>query len=314
MTSPVPCWEEKPFVLNFRLGEVTLFSKRFRALVLRNHFFDLPPDPGEPPPPLERLGKGVDVIVTRSHPVREHLPAVKSAENSLRYAFAHYMRCHAALQGTFEDYLGKFGGKTRSTLKRKVKRFLDSGEGSLMREYRRPGEMAEFHRLARGISALTYQEKLFDAGLPGGSEFLAELVERAKRDAVRAYLLFLRGEPVAYLCCPVDNGVLLYDYLGYDPRQAELSPGTILQYLAFESLFNEQSFRAFDFTEGQGPHKRFFATCETLCADICYFPRTASARFWVTLHLAVDRVSTAFGRTLEKAGLKATIKRFIRRA
>jgi hypothetical protein len=34
----------------------------------------------------------------------------------------------------------------------------------------------------------------------------------------------------------------------------------------------------------------------------------------VTLHLAVDRVSTAFGRTLEKAGLKATIKRFIRRA
>ncbi len=77
----------------------------------------------------------------------------------------------------------------------------------------------------------------------------------ASTDSVRAYVLFLHGKAVAYLCCPVVNGVLLYSYLGYDPKHADLSPGTVLQYLVFESLFEEKRFRAFDFTEGQGEHK-----------------------------------------------------------
>ena len=56
--------------------------------------------------------------------------------------------------------------KSRSTLHKKVKKFLDSGEGSGMRTFTKPHEIAEFHRLARGVSARTYQERLLDAGIP----------------------------------------------------------------------------------------------------------------------------------------------------
>jgi CelD/BcsL family acetyltransferase involved in cellulose biosynthesis len=270
-------------------------------------------DPNDPSPPVERLRHGIDVIITRSHPVSEPLPALTTQGGMLRYVMAQYARNYTELTGDFDSYLAKFSAKTRNTLRRKVKRFLELGEGCGMREYKRPDEMEEFQRLAREVSALTYQEKLLDAGLPAGPEFLGELIDLAKSDSVRAYVLNLRGRAIAYLCCPIVNGVLLYSYLGYDPKYGELSPGTVLQYLVFENLFKQKTFRAFDFTEGQGEHKKFFGTHETSCADICYFPDSASARFWVGLHKGVGTLSTLAGNALEWLGLKSVVKRIVRR-
>lgn len=313
MNVDAPRWQPVPFVLTYRLGEIPLFRKRFRGLALYEHFFDLTDDTDKPPPPLDRFAAGIDVIVTRSHPVKEALPAVRIRDHVLRYVLARYTRFHVDLSGDFDGYLAKFSAKSRSTLKRKVKRFLELGEGCEMRRFSRPEEMAKFHQLAREISALTYQEKLLDAGIPEKPEFVDKLIGMAEADSVRAYVLFLRGIPIAYLYCPVVNGVLLYAYLGYDPRHAEHSPGTVLQYLVFQSLFAEKRFRAFDFTEGQGEHKRFFATHETACADICYFPASFASRSWVGLHCGLDSASALAGRALAKVGLKARLKRFWRR-
>ncbi len=308
-----PRWKPVPYVLSYRIGEITLFRRQFRGIALLEHFFDLTDDPDEPRPPFDRLRSDIQVIVTRSHPIREAIPAVSVHDGVLRYVVARYTRFHTELSGDFDSYLGKFSAKSRNTLRRKVRRFIELGPGCEMRAYKRPEEMAEFHRLAREVSALTYQEKLLDAGIPPESEFLDELIGMASTDSVRAYVLFLHGKAIAYLCCPVTNGVLLYSYLGYDPKHADLSPGTVLQYLVFESLFQEKRFRAFDFTEGQGEHKKFFGTQATVCADICYFSASISARFWVGLHRAFDRGSVAAAALLDKLGLKSRLKRFLRR-
>ena len=308
-----PLWGEVPFDLKYRFGELTLLSRRFRALTLRNHFLSLPADPNQPPPPLARLGRDVDVIVTRSHPLRETLPRMTVLDGAIRYAIKHYARYYTTLSGTLDEYLAKFSAKTRNTLRRKVRRVLERGSGSEMREYKARDDMEEFCRLARTVSAKSYQERLLDAGLPDGPEFVRELRELADRNAVRGYILFLQHEPVAYLCCPATDGILLYSYLGYNPEHADLSPGTVLQYLVLERLFNEQVFRAFDFSEGQGAHKGFFATQEVLCADICYFSPSVSVRAWLRAHIACDVMSTAVGRGLETLRLKATVRRFLRR-
>ena len=313
MSADTPSWKPVPFVLSYRIGEITLFRRHFRGLALLEHFFDLSDDPDEPRPPFDRLRRDIDVIVTRSHPMRETVPVVSAHDGILRYVFSRYTRFHTDLSGDLDTYLAKFSAKSRSTLKRKVRRFVELGPGCEMRAYKRSEEMAEFHRLAREVSALTYQEKLLDAGLPTEAEFLDELIGMARADSVRAYVLFLLGKAIAYLCCPVVNGVLLYSYLGYDPNHAELSPGTVLQYLVFESLFEEKRFRAFDFTEGQGEHKKFFGTQATACADICYFPATMSARFWIGLHRTFDRGSIWAAAVLDKVGLKSRLKRFLRR-
>jgi CelD/BcsL family acetyltransferase involved in cellulose biosynthesis len=308
-----PRWQPSPFVLTYRLGEIAIFRKQFRALTLCTHFFDLTDDPGEPPQPYDRFQTGIEAIVTRSHPVPGPLPVLTTEHGVLRYVFALYTRYHTDLAGDFDGYLAKFSAKSRGTLRRKVRRFVELGAGCEMRAYKRPDEMESFHGQAREVSALTYQERLLDAGIPSEREFLEELVRFAQSDSVRAYVLLLHGTAIAYLCCLSHNGVLLYSYLGYDPKHADLSPGTVLQYLAFQSLFAEQRFRALDFTEGQGAHKKFFATHQTLCADICYFPDSVSARFWIELHRVFDRTSVAAAAALDKVGLKARLKRLLRR-
>jgi CelD/BcsL family acetyltransferase involved in cellulose biosynthesis len=231
----------------------------------------------------------------------------------LRYVPSQYTHYYTALSGTFDAYLSKFSAKTRNTLRRKIKRFLELGEGCYMREYKRAEDMEEFHRLARQVSERTYQEKLLDRGLPGDSDFRADLVRHAEVDTVRAYLLFLRHEPIAYLCCPAVNRILIYTYVGHDPRYAHLSPGTVLQLLAFKSLFDEQAFTAFDFTQGQAAHKKFFGTHQLSCADLLYFPCTLSSRSWIALHVALDQASTAIGRSLHRLGLKTKVKKLVRR-
>ena len=313
MEATPPTWQPGPFVLRYRVGEFKLFEKRFRGLTLRKHYLELGDDPDMPPPPVERFGPEVDAIVVRSHPVAAPIPTCEVRNGVLRYVFARYGRFHTDLSGDFAGYLEKFSGKTRSTLRRKVRRFLESGDGCGMREYRRPEEMEAFVRQARRIAVLTYQEKLYEAGIPDDAGFVDELKSLAASDAVRAYLLLLHGEPVAYLCCPASGDVLLYMYLGYDPARADLSPGTVLQYLAFESLFSEKRFAVFDFTEGQGEHKRYFGTHETPCVDMCFLPANAESRFWVGLHQGFDASSTAAARLLERLGVKSRLKRFLRR-
>jgi CelD/BcsL family acetyltransferase involved in cellulose biosynthesis len=223
------------------------------------------------------------------------------------------MHYYTDLSGTFEAYLSKFSPKTRSTLRRKLRRFLELGDGCYMREYKCAEEMGEFYRLARGVSERTYQEKLFDGGLPVDAHFRDKLVRRAEVDSVRAYLLFLRNAPIAYLCCSAVNRILIYEYVGHDSRHAHLSPGAVLQLLAFQALFQEQAFTAFDFTQGEGAQKKFFGTHQLSCADLLYFPSTPSSRFWIALHLALDQVSASIGRSLHRVGLKAKVKKLVRR-
>lgn len=302
--------------LKYHLGEVPLFSVGFELAVLSTHFTRLSQRPEET---LEAVRTGTrerDGILLRSHPIDQRLPRIGRARDHdlLRYVPSQYERRYIDFEGTFEDYLKRFSSKSRSTLRRKVRKFakLCGGEPR-WRTYRTPAETEEFYRLAREVSRKTYQERLLDAGLPETDEFRKEMLEGAERDETRGYLLFHEEKPVAYLHCPIHDGVVFYGYLGYDPEYAKWSPGTVLQHLALEQLFQEPDLKMFDFTEGEGAHKSFFSTHGVLCADIYYLQRTLRNRFLVRLHAVLDAFSRATVRLLDRLGLKERIKRLIRR-
>jgi CelD/BcsL family acetyltransferase involved in cellulose biosynthesis len=301
--------------LKYHLGEVPLFSVAFELAVLSTHFTRLSRRPEETLEAVETKTTG-DGILLRSHPIEQRLPRIGRARDRdlLRYVPSQYERRYIDLEGTFEDYLERFSSKSRSTLRRKVRKFgqLCGGEPD-WRTYRTPAEMEEFYRLARGVSQKTYQERLLDAGLPETDEFRKRMLEAAERDETRGYLLFHGERPVAYLHCPVHEGVVFYGYLGYDPEYAKWSPGTVLQHLALERLFQEPDLKMFDFTEGEGAHKSFFSTHGVLCADIYYLKRTLRNRFLIRLHTTLDSFSRAVVRLLDRLGLKERIKRLIRR-
>lgn len=177
-----------------------------------------------------------------------------------------YPRHYADLGLGYDAYLATFSGKTRSSLKRKARKLAERSGGALdVRLYRTPAEIAEFHADARAVSALTYQEKLLDAGLP---DDLAQMQALAARDQVRAFLLFVDGRAVAYLYAPGEGATLRYEHLGYDPAFGEWSVGSVLQLEAMRLLMDEARFRWFDFTEGDGQHKRAFATGSIASVDL----------------------------------------------
>ena len=206
--------------------------------------------------PFERFPRDIDVAVANSYPVPARLPTVAVLPGSIRYAPSQYPHHYIDLSGTYAEYLDKFSSKSRWTLRKKLGKFAEFSGGATDWRVFRYEEMDEFHRLASGVSGKTYQSRLLSSGLPDAEGLAREL---SRYSDARGYVLLHAGRPVAYLFCPARDGNLLYEHVGYDPEYQRWSPGSVLQALALESLFGEGGFRTFDFTEGDGDHKRFFA-------------------------------------------------------
>jgi len=313
MGSTLNGWSERNVDLRFVLGEFTLGTWRLRGLVQSQHFLRLTGLDANPPLPFSRFPPGIDVVKLPSHPITDRLRRWTVLPEAIRYVPDQYQRYYIELTGSFAGYLAKFSSKTRSSLRRKVRKWAELCQTQpCWRKYDKPEEMLEFHRLARGISATTYQEKLLDAGLPDTESYRCGLVELARRDLVRGYLLFHRDRAVAYLCCPVDDGNMMYEYVGYDPDYGRWSPGAVLLYLVLEQSFSEQRFRTFDFTEGEGQHKEFFASHDQFCADIYYFRRTLRHFALLGIHTSLVGTSRTLVRATASLGIKARLKKFFR--
>ena len=305
-----PCeWHARPVRFAFQFGEIALGSVLLPTLTLSTHFLRLVGGAPEPGLPFETFPAGTSLALANSYPVTGPLPRLAVLPRTIRYVPSQYRHYYVGLTGTFDVYLGKLSSKSRWTLRKKVRKFAEfSGGVADWREYR-PGSMDEFHRFAFAVSEKTFQARLLGSGLPGIEEFRRRV---ARLDDARGYVLFHGELPVAYIFCPVDDGNLLYDFVGYDPDYQQWSPGTVLQYLALESLFAEGRYRAFDFTEGEADHKRFFADQSVLCADIFYFRKTLVNFLIVGLHAGLRSAASWSGRFLGRVGLKSRLKKLIR--
>lgn len=251
--------------LPLRIGARTVGHVRRRLVRLR---LNLEEALSGRPPALPPLGPQDDGYLVSALPAS--LADALARQTGLRpFVRQRYQRSYARLDLGFEAYLAGFSAKSRSTVRRKVRKLEKRSGGALdVRSFRAPDEMVRFHAEARALSAQTYQERLLDAGLPDGPEALAEMQALAGADRARAWLLKVEGRPIAYLYAPAEGETLIYAHLGYDPDFAEYSPGTVLQFEALRELMDEQRFALFDFTEGDGQHKRQFATDGFDCLDL----------------------------------------------
>jgi hypothetical protein len=303
----------RDYTLKYQLSDWTVFTARLPLQMLSVKVAERLIPVKEPVPPADTLAAGSQGYLVRALPVAEALSPIVVAGDYLRYVQLQYRHCVIDFRSSFEDYQKKFSSKTKSTINRKVRKYAEHSGGALFwKTYRTVEELREFLPLARAVARKTYQEKLLDAGIPESEWFVREMESLAAKDRVRAYILFDREHPVSYLYCPVDNGTLIYAYLGYDPDYMKLSVGTVLQWLAVEQMFGEGCFRYFDFTEGESEHKRLFATHETLCANVLFLKNTLRNRILAHSHWWTGRISGWLGNTLDKFGVKVKVKKLLR--
>ncbi len=306
-------WELRNVPFKFQLGDQTLFSVslplQMRTVQLADGF-----DPAiDPLPAFNHLALGSQGFGVRALPLAAMQSAVDTASGYICYLQSQYRRYYIDLHSSFDAYRGKFSPKTRSTIIRKVNRYARHCGGVVSwKVFKTPDVMLEFHRLARVVSSRSYQEKLLDAGLPDSQHFVCTMQELARLDQVRAYILYDGDRPVSYLYCPAKAGVLIYAYLGYDPEYLKMSVGTVLQWLALESVFGEARFDFFDFTEGQSEHKRLFATHDIRCANVFFINPSLRNKLLVHSQRAFDSFSQLIGIALERLGMKTRIRRILR--
>lgn len=301
----------RPINLNFTVGSRTIASVS-RSLQPVSYTLDNILSGVRPSfPDLDPEAHGYDV---------HSVPAEQVAEIRQRYADfiigkpRQYDRCFIDMAGTYDDYLGKFSSKTRSTFGRKKRKLEQVCGGKLdIRGFHTGIEFTAFLEQALPLSRRTYQGRLLNAGLPEKPEDIARMTALANNDRIRSFIMFIDGKPASYLYLPVKDGIISYTYLGYDPDYAHLSTGTILQLEALKTLFEEQRYRYFDFTEGEGSHKKMFATgSATACTFFMLKPTISNRLLIKTLDTFNTSVASA-SKTAERFGLKSKIGAFLRR-
>tara|TARA_R110002110_G_scaffold414983_1_gene647344 strand:- start:30269 stop:31195 length:927 start_codon:yes stop_codon:yes gene_type:complete len=251
----------------------------------------------------------------RAVTVDRQWPLLQSRKGFLLYIVSRYPRYLTRFEGSFEAFLASLSGRTRGTLRRKVRRFaaVSPGEQIDWRRYESADEITHFMQLAVPLARETYQARLFDGALPDSRNFEAEAMALAAAGKLRAYLLFLEGKPVAYLYTPRHGNAWHYAFLGYDEASASLSPGIVLQYLVHEYLFAEEKGGLFDFTEGEGGHKALFANECVPCCDLLVLRGSPCKQLLIRAHLFWNRTVEYLRFLAERAGVKARLRRWLRR-
>jgi hypothetical protein len=259
--------QAKPTSLKFEIGARTLATvQRFLVRIP----LTLDEARADRLPVLAPLPREAHGYVVTSLPENLVPGLVKASGDMLPFVRQRYTRYFTDFAVGFEGWWNGLSSNARQGIKRKAKKIAAESGGELdVRAFRGPQELEAFHDVARRISLRTYQERLLGSGLPDSPEFIATMLAQGAADQVRAWLLYIAGEPAAYLYCPViEGGVVLYSYVGHDPAFNDLSPGAVLQLEAMRDLFDEGKFSRFDFTEGEGQHKRQFATGGVECVDL----------------------------------------------
>ena len=306
-------WHRRDVPIKFQIGDWTAFRVNLPLHVRSVELTERMPATDSPTPPTELdLGNAAGFFL-HALPVSVRLPTLTIEGGYIRYVALQYSHCYIDLSIGADAYRNKFSAKTRSTITRKIRKFKEQCGGDLRwTTYNTPEVMLEFHRLARAVSAKTYQERLLDAGIPDDKAFVDSMQRLAADGQVRAYILFAGNDPVSYLYCPAQEGALIYAYLGYDPAHMNLSVGTVLQWLALEQIFQENRFAFFDFTEGQSEHKRLFATHANPSANVMFIKYSLGRHMLLVAHAFTNWLSSTAGNLAERWGVKASLRRMLR--
>jgi hypothetical protein len=292
----------QPVRLKFEIGARTLFTIT-RSLVRVP--LTLAEARSGIAPVLPPIDGAADGYLVTSLPEAE-LPGLVSGSGAmLPFVRQRYTRYFLDFAGDYDGWFARLSSNARQGLRRKAKKIAATSGGALdVRRFRTAEELAAFHPVARAISATTYQERLLGSGLPESANFLRIIGGLAASDQARAWLLYIADEPAAYLCCPVHGDTVIYAWVGHDPKFNDWSPGAVLQLEAMQDLFGERRFAAFDFTEGEGQHKRQFATGGVECVDLLLLRPGLANRGVMAALAGFDGAVALVKRAVHGAGLR----------
>lgn len=312
-------WWPEVFRLSFALGPYALWRAPLRVQVTRHGVSGAVQQPADLQPLLHHLvqgplASGGDGCLLFGHRLADTLPPVFDVGGWPAQVLDDGLQYIADLTLGVEGYWAQFKGKTRSTLRRKVKAFTEASGGTLdWRLMGTPDELREFHRLAQALSQRTYQHKLFNHGLPSDPAFLGRSLDKAARGDAWGCLLYFQGEVCAFFYMEGEGDVLGWDYVGYDSAVARFSPGTVLMTVVMDAFLAMGRYRFMDFGAGEGQHKSLFASDRVRMGSILVLRPTVRHRLLLRAHRAFTSVALGVLGLLKRSGVHAWLRKTLKR-
>jgi CelD/BcsL family acetyltransferase involved in cellulose biosynthesis len=158
------------------------------------------------------------------------------------------------LPASFDDYLASLGKKDRHELRRKLRRFFDSGNEPQSEVYSEQADVVAHMDDFLELHTRSRQDKT-DFMTPAMELFFRRMASAmAAEGLVRLFMLYCNKKPVASVFC-FDAGSQLYMYnSGYDPAFSGLSVGLVSKVQCLRWAI-ENGKQGLDFLRGNEPYK-----------------------------------------------------------
>jgi hypothetical protein len=199
----------------------------------------------------------------------------------------------------------------RSDIKRKKKKVLRQFEaGAKVHCFREPAELEHAIPQVESIAKKTYQRAI-GVGFQDTEHIRRCLRFFAERGWLRMYLLTLNEEPAAFWVGTVYQGSFTSDYLSFDPKFSDYSPGTFLLGEVIEDLCRG-GVAKLNFGAGEGRYKERFSNCHSTNASVYIFAPGLKGIALNSIRTAVGSIERLAKKALESSRLLPTVKRLWR--
>lgn len=288
--------------LSAKLGYKTLWRPRVRALTVSYGGVLGRDDPETAAVVLEELVAALrrgeaDVARLRNlkigsplHRAARTEPGVLSRDR-LTIPTRHW---RARLAGSYEDYLARRSGKTRSNLRRYARKFEAAFPDAIeFRTFRDPGELDRLLGDTAAVYEATYQHALGIGFSDSGIEREVTTLALA-RGWFRGFILYVEGTPCAFWHGIRYGRVFSTGPTGYDPAFGSHRVGTYVLGRMVEELSREDGLEWIDFGFGDAEYKQHFGDESWAEEDVLVWavrPRAIRVNATRTALLAVDRAA-----------------------
>jgi len=221
----------------------------------------------------------------------------------------------ARLPDTYEEYLGQLGSRSRQSVQYSERKLAKDMDGKVRAVcFESVDAVERFLADGSAVSRNTYQWNLLGLGLRDTPELRGQLKMAAERGWLRSYILYCREQPVAFMLGYQYAGCYYYTDVGYEPGYADWSVGSVLQLKVIQDLYARDGRPGiFDFSTGYGSHKARFANFSRREANVLLLPRSLKNRAIASAFLLNERSSAKATALMQRLGLKARIKKWVRR-
>lgn len=215
--------------------------------------------------------------------------------------------------GSKDEYYKSLSRNERRNISRHTKQLEQKASDSVeLKTYRGLDGLDEYISIASGISSITYQ-KMITGGFSDSRIIRSLLTQSAKKDWLRAYILYAGSVPVAFESGLVYRSTYFAEYRGYHPDWTCGSPGSILLLKVLEEFSEDQNIQKYDYGFGDAPYKQRYGHENWTEAPIYIFAPRIYPVFINIIRTLIASLNISIKFILKKFGFVDKVKRIWRK-